>query len=154
MRHAEYTEDELADKARHYCVREEQCVSNVIKKLKEWGATNEVAESVVEKMCDERFIDERRFARSYCSGKLRIQHWGRIKIAWGLRSKGINNSLIEECLNEIDSAEYYEVLRKVARNKRQTLKEDTPESRRKLTAFLLSRGFDYDEIKHVEDTEE
>ena len=147
INHREYTDSELQAKAEQYCAREEQCVSGVRRKLHDWGATPATADRIIQHLIDERYIDERRFVRLYCQGKLRIQRWGRNKMAWELRGKGIADSLIAEGIGSLSDDEYRATLEKVAQAKLTTLRTaDEYEKRRKLTAYLLSRGFTPEEI--------
>lgn len=144
----EYSDAELQAKAEQYCAREEQCVSGVRRKLNDWGATPACADTIVRHLLEERFIDERRYVRLYCQGKLRIQRWGRNKMAWELRGKGIADALIAEGLDSLSDDEYRATLDKVAQAKRATLRgDDDYEKQRKLTAYLLSRGFTMEEIR-------
>lgn len=144
----EYSDAELQAKAEQYCAREEQCVSGVRRKLNDWGATPATADRIVQHLIDERYIDERRYVRLYCQGKLRIQRWGRNKMAWELRGKGIADALIAEGLDSLSPEEYAATLDKVAQAKRATLRgDDDYEKQRKLTAYLLSRGFTMEEIR-------
>ena len=147
----EYSEAELLAKAERYCAREEQCVSAVRRKLHEWGATPACADTIVRHLLEERFIDERRYVQLYCQGKLRIQRWGRNKMVWELRGKGIADSLIAEGLDSMSDDEYLAMLDKVAQSKWDTLQGDDYERRRKLAAYLLSRGFTADEIRQWSD---
>lgn len=152
MPYREYSEEELTAKAERYCALEEQCIAHVRQKLHIWGATPQTSTRIVQHLVEEGFIDERRFVRLFCQGKLRIKHWGRNKIAWELRSKGIDPTLVEEGLNSLDDKEYRDVLQRVAQNKYATLKgDDEYEKHRRLTAFLLGRGFTADEIRSRSD---
>ena len=148
MNRKAYTDAELRAKAEQYCAREEQCVSGVRRKLHEWGATAACASAILTHLLEERYIDERRYVRLYCQGKLRIQRWGRNKMAWELRNKGIADALIAEGLDSLSPEEYAATLDKVAQTKRATLRGDSDfDKQRKLTAYLLSRGFTLEEIK-------
>lgn len=143
-----YNDDELRAKAERYCAQEERCVATVSQKLREWGASTQLAEHIVQHLVDGGFIDEHRYVRLFCQGKLRIQHWGRNKMAWELRGKGIDATLVEEGLASLDEEEYLAVLDKVAQSKYATLHSDNDyDNRCRLTAFLLSRGFTADEIR-------
>lgn len=145
-----YSESELLAKAERYCAREEQCVSAVRRKLQEWGAAPACANAIVRHLLEERFIDERRYVRLYCQGKLRIQRWGRNKMVWELRGKGIADDLITEGLDSLSDDEYRTVLDKVAQAKWDTLRDgDEYIRRRKLTAYLISRGFTMEEVQEV-----
>lgn len=151
MNRKAYTDAELRAKAEQYCAREEQCVSGVRRKLRDWGAAPATADAIVRHLLEERYIDERRYVRLYCQGKLRIQRWGRNKMAWELRNKGIADALIAEGLDSLSEEEYQATLDKVAQAKLATLRGDSDfDKQRKLTAYLLSRGFTMEEIKNKE----
>ena len=144
---------ELLDKARRYCAAEEHCRSDVSRKLRDWGATAEQNETAMEQLCEENYIDERRYAERYCTGKLRIQHWGRIKIAWGLRSKGLQQSDIEHGLAAIDEDEYRSVMNKTAESKMRAMGGSKDwAAMQKLKAYLMSHGFEGDEIATLLDS--
>gem|GEM_PF-2038015 len=147
--HKEYSDAELQAKAERYCALEERCKSSVCKKLYEWGAARQQADIIIERLVADRFIDEHRYVRLYCHGKLRTRHWGRNKMAWELRGKDIGTELIAEGLSSLPDGEYYATLDKVAQAKYATLHDENEyDKRRKLTAFLLARGFTADEIRH------
>ena len=144
-----FSESERAfvSKAEQYCVQGEQCRSAVFDKLKAWGADEELAQKVTDYLEEEGFIDERRYCRLYCESKLRLQKWGRVKIAYNLRMKRIGNELIEEALRELDEEQYFDTLRQLAESKRRSLHESDPRKlNAKLVSFLASHGFTMNEI--------
>ena len=79
----------LMERARHSCALEEQCRSAVRQKLERWGATAADAAAMVERLVDEGYIDERRYARRYVESKVGAQRWGRRKVAAQLALKGV-----------------------------------------------------------------
>lgn len=144
-----FTESELAflSKAEQYCAGGEQYRQAVVKKLLAWGADRDTAYKVVDHLCENDFIDEARYCRIYCESKLHLQKWGRIKMAYQLRAKGISNALIEEALANLDTDQYSDTLVQLAASKARTLHESDPMRRRqKLMGFLASHGFEMNEI--------
>lgn len=59
----ELSENDLRYKAEAYCSSMERCVADVEAKLSQWGATPEMMEKIVRHLQDERYIDQKRFAR-------------------------------------------------------------------------------------------
>lgn len=59
----ELSENDLRYKAETYCSSMERCVVDVEAKLSQWGATPEMMEKIVRHLQDERYIDQKRFAR-------------------------------------------------------------------------------------------
>ncbi len=145
------TEEEMSllVRAERYCANEEQCKTSVRKKLCDWGASVDVSTKIVARLIDQGFIDERRFAKAYCSSKLRHQKWGRLKVVYQLRSKQIPPKFITEALNEISDEEYRNIMRSVAEMKWVTYDEGEDLSKRKakLNTFLASRGYESPEIQ-------
>lgn len=90
------------------CARSEQAESDVRAKLLAWGLTPASAAQVIERLQDEHFLDEQRYARAYCRDKFNFNGWGRIKIAFMLKSKGVGQTAIDAALAEIDAARYRE----------------------------------------------
>ncbi len=144
-----FTESEQAyvSKAEQYCATNEQCRSAVRDKLRTWGADKDLTERIVEHLVDNDFINEERYCRIYCDSKISLQKWGRIKIAYQLRSKRIDNKTIEQALKNIDEQIYFETLQKLAEGKAQSINDDDPHKRKtKLMTFLASHGFTAGEI--------
>ena len=144
------TEQVYVSKAEQYCATNEQCRSAVRDKLRTWGADMGLTERIVEYLVDNNFINEERYCRIYCDSKINLQKWGRIKIAYQLRSKRIENKIIDQTLKNIDEQTYTETLHNLAVNKASSIKEDDPvKLRNKLVTFLSSHGFTPDEINNA-----
>lgn len=141
----------LLAKAERYCANEEQCKTSVRKKLCDWGVSVDLSNKIVNKLVEQGFIDERRYARAYCSSKLRHQKWGRLKVIYQLRSKQIPPKFITDALLEIPDEEYRDIMRHVADEKWSTYDVADPLAKRKskLTTFLASRGFEAPEIQNL-----
>ena len=141
----------LLAKAERYCANEEQCRTSVRKKLCDWGASLEASGRIVNRLLDQGFIDERRYARAYVSSKLRTQKWGRLKVVYQLRSKQVPPKFITEALAEIPDEEYRNILLDVANMKWSSYDpaEATSKRRSKLVTFLASRGFESPEIQSM-----
>ncbi|MBO4307400.1 MAG: RecX family transcriptional regulator [Bacteroidales bacterium] len=144
------TEKCFLAKAEQYCAQNEQCRHGVTEKLRAWGADKELTEKIVEILTEEGFIDEERYCRLYCDSKLRLNKWGRIKIAYQLRAKQIDNETIEDALHQIDESEYRNILEQLAKSKLKTIHDDDPRRKEaKLMTFLASHGFEKNEIYQV-----
>ncbi len=119
-------------------------------KLTRWGAGHELAERIVTHLVKKDFINESRFCHIYCESKLSLQKWGRIKMAYQLRAKRIDKHLIDEALKNLNNEQYHDVLLQLAQTKAATIHENDPlKHRAKLTSFLVSHGFESNEINNV-----
>lgn len=110
--------DKLYAKISRYCAYQERSSGEVRQKLRLLGADSNTAGKLLERLADDNFINEERFARAYVRGKFRINGWGRLKIKNGLRAKGVDENLIRTVLTqEIDAAEYADLLHKTVSEK-------------------------------------
>ena len=144
----DYTPEELLHKAAAYCSPAEHCISEVTGKLETWGATSTDIQKIIQRLIDEGFINEERFARAFVTDKFRFNKWGKIKIALALRYKGISQGLIQQSLDNINEEEYKESLILLLQAKRKSIKSnDEYERNGKLIRFAQSRGFEYNIIE-------
>lgn len=133
-----------------YCSRAEQCPLSVRRKLREWGVPASEAETLVDGLVADGFLDERRFALAFVHDRLRFGRCGRNKIRFELRQKQISESAADIAIASINEQEYEEILQSVADAKKRQLKGlATEQQRRRLTAYLLSKGFEMECITKV-----
>lgn len=140
METTEYSQRELTTKAEHYAALSEHCAEDVRLKLRQWGASSSDEQTIIEHLTKHDFINHSRYANAFVHDKLRFQNWGRVKIAYALRAKKIEDSIIDDALENIDEQDYLAVLRKVASHKKGATREQ-------LLRFLSQRGFTYEDIQ-------
>lgn len=134
-------------KAALLCSKSEYCTSEIREKLKVWGVNKEDAEPVIEKLIQEKYIDDERFARAYVKDKFRFNRWGKQKIAYMLRAKNISAEILELAFEEIQEEKYSDELLKLLADKEKSIKaKDKYDKRNKLMRFALGRGFESNEI--------
>lgn len=137
-------------KIKNYCAFQERCSQEVIQKLRTLGVEGKNAGTLIERLKAEGFLDDNRYMAQFVSGKLRNNHWGRIKIAHHLRMNGFSHTETKRGLAIIDPAEYQAVLKSVAEKKIATLRKETKEAvRSKTTSYLAQKGFGRDEITEI-----
>ncbi len=145
----QYTVEELRVKAASYCAADEHCRHDVVSKLLSWGADADDADVIVEALEADGFIDDARYARMYCESKVRHQRWGRVKIAFQLRGKGMSQDVVSQALATVDEELYMTVAVSLAQSKWDALCGDEMLRKQKVSAYLLSRGFEYDVISQA-----
>jgi len=144
----EYSLEELLHKAASYCSISEHCVSEVETKLDAWCVGCDDKSTIIKRLITEDFINEKRFCIYFVKDKFRFNKWGKIKISFALKGKGIDNALISEALNTIDDGEYEELLASILKTKLAGLKyEFEYEKQGKLFRFAQSRGFENNVIE-------
>lgn len=145
-----FTFSEIKQKMANYCVYQDRCHEEVEQKMREFVLIPEAKEEIILYLIKENFLNEERFVRSYIRGKFYIKGWGKNKIKIQLIQKKINEKLISKCWNEIQDADYQEALEKQYYdyyNKLKGLKDF--QKKIKTTKYLLSRGFEYDDILSI-----
>lgn len=149
----ELTEKEVLSRLQTLCARSEHCSHEMREKMMRWGIASDVQDKIVDRLIDDKFIDDERFARVFISDKLRFNHWGRRKIEQALFQKRIPKQISQPILNEITDQEYIEQLLPLIKSKRKSLSsvEDDYELRQRLVRFALQRGFTFDVIRQVID---
>lgn len=134
-------------KAASLCSGSEHCTSQIREKLSSWGVSEEDANDIINRLVEEKFIDNSRFSRAYCHDKFCYSHWGRVKIRQMLRSLRLSDEEIAEGMTAIPEEAYSETLSGALLAKDRTLKDtDTCQRKGKLVRHLLSRGFEMDLI--------
>ena len=127
------------------CSRQECCSADMrAKALKAMEGDCDAADSIVESLVNDRFVDDSRYASAFAREKSSLSGWGRQKILFMLIRKGIDRNTAEAALGDVDDTSAMRRLDSVASAKFRALSSD-PQCRPKLLRFLLSRGYTYDE---------
>jgi len=129
-----------------YCSLAEHCLSEVVEKLKKFELSSEEEAKLIRLLQDEGYLNESRYVKAFVKDKFRFSKWGRIKIRYALRQKGISATLAEEGLSDIQEEDYQEMLSDLLRQKKRSVKANSPyELRGKLIRFAAGRGFELDQ---------
>ena len=142
------------ERIKNYCALQDRCQWDVTQKMKEWGLLEMTQNHILEILIQEKYVDEERFAQSFCRGKFIIKKWGKVKITNELKKKKISDICIKKGLEEIDLTEYDLLLENLLTKKNDTLRDKNHFTRkRKLALFLIQRGFEgnlvWDKIREL-----
>lgn len=125
------------------CGRQEKCSSEIREKLEKFKLPGAHIERVLQKLKEEGFIDESRYAGMFVRDKLRFNRWGKIKIRYMLSAKHLPEQIIRDAIDGIDESYYAEILKEELQKKRRQIKDDNPFNvRNKLARFGQQRGFE------------
>lgn len=135
--------DKTLRQIERYCAYQDRCVREVETKLKSLKVPPGVIREWIGKLENDKFLDDRRFVRSFAVGKFRHNQWGKIKIGYALKGKGIPEALIREGLEQIDPEEYRALLLKLlTRKAHETGAGKNLNSRQKMINFAVGKGFE------------
>ncbi len=107
-------------------------------------------DAVLDKLTREGFLDEVRFTKSYIRLSLE-KGWGKVKIVHYLRSKGVADTHIQNCLEAYDERFWNDRAYELFQKKYGKVAPD-PAARAGQQRFLAGRGFSYDQIKEAMQT--
>jgi regulatory protein len=102
--HAALSEGERLQKALDLAYahlnRRDRTVSEVRGHLQRRGVSEELAETAIQTIAGQGFLDDTRYARLFVADKRTLEQWGSERIRRGLLSHGIDRHLIEAALAE------------------------------------------------------
>ena len=134
---------ETYERAAILCSKYEKSEAAIRKKLIEWGLEYDETKPVIEKLSEENFINDVRYAQSYVRDKFRFNKWGKVKIAFNLKTENIASEIIQQAMEEIDAEEYHNTLSNLIDTKNKNMKAANDYERKaRLLRFAQSRGFE------------
>ncbi len=132
------------------CSKQEKCTNDIRKKLAEFKLTAEETDSILNALVRDNFVNDERYSLSFVHDKLRFNKWGRIKLVYELRSKGINSEQITKALDSIDNSGYRSILKSELMKKlKKSRSSGRIELKSKLVRFAQSKGFENELIFNV-----
>ncbi len=144
------TPDEAYASLMRLCARAEKSSGDALRLMATWGVEAGERPRVLQRLIDQRFIDDARYASAFVREKTRLSGWGAYKIRTTLQRKGIAAELIEAALAAIDPETTSTRLRAQLERKARTVKYETPyELKNKLLRYGLSLGYGYDAVRET-----
>ncbi|MDD6209067.1 MAG: regulatory protein RecX [Bacteroidales bacterium] len=138
-------ESEVLKQCASYCSASEHCTSDIKKRLEKSELDENAQKRILDRLMQERFIDDSRYCSAFVRDKIRFNKWGKKRIAFELRKKEIAPPLILETLNDIDPVFYEETLKEILKKKAKALKtQNSKEAFYKLASFASGKGFETD----------
>jgi regulatory protein len=136
-------EQEIFLKMAHLCSRSEQCSPDITKKIRESGAGTEMTEAILRRLKEEKYLDDQRYVSLYVREKFRVNKWGRVKMHYYLKMKGLKEEIIHSGFSGIDEEEYVALLLKTMKEKAASIKKaDKFEKMVQIIRFAQGRGFE------------
>lgn len=144
------TKEQALQKLRQYCAYQERSHSEVLQKLWDLGVAKKEHDEIIAALIEDDYLNEERFAIQYAGGKFRMKGWGRKKILYGLKEKGVSEYCIKKAMKTIDEAAYQKTLYSLAEKKYESLKGEQYLVRQKKTQdFLIQRGYEFNLVNQA-----
>ncbi|MDA1329967.1 MAG: RecX family transcriptional regulator [Chloroflexi bacterium] len=122
-------------------------VAEVQRNLEKHGLSEDAIGEVLERLIDKQLLDDEKFALDWVDNRGTFRPRGRFALRVELRQKGIQDSVIEHVLKDLDEDA---LARRAAEKKlRQFSRLNEKEFRKKLSAYLSRRGFSYEIVTDV-----
>ncbi|MBD0831086.1 regulatory protein RecX [Aestuariibaculum sediminum] len=138
-----YTLEEAKRKLEQYCAYQERCHKEIFEKLSQMGMIPEAIDVIIVHLIEHNFLNETRFAKQFVSGKFKIKHWGKNRIAFELKKKDISKHIIQEALKEISDEDYLASFDIITRKKADSIRESNLyKKKKKFADYFLYRGWE------------
>ena len=132
--------------------RSEKSSGDALRLMQNWGIDPSARQGVLQRLINDKFIDDRRYAEAFVRDKMRFSGWGVFKLRAALRNKGISTDIVEDVLRMLDSNNMTDRLRERLERKMRTTKHSTRyELKTKLMRYGASLGYDFESVADVVD---
>jgi regulatory protein len=134
---------EILQKLARYCAYQERCVQELEQKMKAFEVPPTEYSEYLAWLNENNYLNEARFVEIFVRSKFNQKSWGRTKINYELRKRGISASLLASAWDGIDDADYIEKARALLKKKKEEIKTGTsPQRYQKCYNFGLSKGYE------------
>lgn len=144
--------EEALNRLQKICSQKEICIRDAKNKLKTWGLKEEYFSNVIDRLVEEKFINEERYVKFFISDKQKFNKWGSEKIRFALIQKGIDKDLIASEMDSLSEEGFESSLRELLIRKKNQLKGHSKRDMKiKLIRFAAQKGFDFELIYRITD---
>jgi regulatory protein len=143
------SKEQALQKLKHFCGYQERSHREVKEKLYSFKLRKQDVEELISQLIEEDYLNEERFAIQFAGGKFRMLNWGRTKIVYELKQRGVSQYCIIRALKEINEEAYSQTLQKLAERKWASLEKEgtTLTKQQKTRMYLMQKGY---ESAHIE----
>ena len=134
--------EDYLQRAKKFCAYRERCQKEMRLKLKKMGASSIIAEQVITELIVSGFVNEQRFALSFCSGKFRHNSWGKVRIIQELQKREISSKCIEVAINEIVEEEYLSELKRLITLKLKERNKEGIIKKNRTAKYCIRKGYE------------
>jgi regulatory protein len=141
---------EILQKLARYCAYQERCVQELEQKMKTFEVSPAEYSEYFNWLRENNYLNEARFVEIFVRSKFNQKSWGRTKINYELRKRGISASLLASAWDGIDDQDYIEKARTLLQKKRDEIKTGTsPQRYQKCYNFGLSKGYESSLVREL-----
>jgi regulatory protein len=143
-------EQKAYDRAVRFLTYRPRSEAEVRSRLEGSGTEQPVIDAVIGRLREQGYLNDAEFARFWVEGRQRFSPRSAYALRQELRRKGLDDSTIASVVTDLDAAaSAYEAARPRAVRLSSLAESDPMLFRRKISDFLLRRGFDYEVVREV-----
>lgn len=120
-------------------------------KLKQSEIEDEIIDETIKYIYSLDLLDDKDYAYSYAQDKSKFNRWGKNKIKYKLREKGVPDNYIELALETLSDDDELKNILKDKKIKERSLKPDVKNRKAKIMNYLYRRGYSLSLINKVID---
>ena len=143
----------IIEKIQSYCLYQDRCIKDVKNKLFSLKVNDDLGQKIINHLIDNDYLNEERFVKLFIQGKLRIKKWGKIKLKYELKIRGINNNIIDTHIKNISEDEYISYFDEFSSAKIKFLKGTLDKKKRSFINYFTYRGWEnqliYQKLKDI-----
>ena len=141
------SQNEAMQIAMKFCGYRERSKKEVEDKLKAKSFNQKIIKICIDRLVELDFLNNIRFSKSFSRGKNNNNRWGKNKIKFHLKNKGLTDDEINIGIESIEEESYLNILKKNIELYNKKLKEP---DRNKLIGHLINKGYEMDLIlRHI-----
>lgn len=141
-------EKKICGRMARLCSAREYCKKDIAAKIASCQGGEDIdGDAIISYLCQNKYIDDNRYAAFFARDKSALQGWGERKIRYALSAKGLDREVIEGALQSIDPAKALSKMESLLSAKWRTIKGEGQEPFAKLLRYGESRGYSYKQIK-------
>jgi regulatory protein len=107
------------------------------------GVAPEITKRVFDRLVEKKYVDDKKFAYFWVENRFINKGISRRKLVSELKLKGVDNSIINQILDDSERSDSDEIIKIITKKMSQYTDE------KKLIAYLARQGFGYEEIKQA-----
>ncbi|MFM2442620.1 MAG: hypothetical protein RL449_1262 [Bacteroidota bacterium] len=141
---------EILQKLARYCAYQERCVQELEQKMKTFEVVPAEFPLYLDWLRENNYLNEARFVEIFVRSKFNQKSWGRTKINYELRKRGISAPLLASAWDEINDQDYIEKARALLQKKKDDIKTGTsPQRYQKCYNYGLSKGYESSLVREL-----
>ena len=139
------------DRALNFLSYRDRSEKEIRTKLKDVGYNEQIIDWVIKELKRLKFLDDKRFAQSYAQTQMITRPMGEYFLKRELKQKGINSELIEQTVEKVyEEKDQFSVAMELAQQRKKRYQNiDDMKMKKRVSDFLLRRGFGWDVVSEV-----